>query len=108
MLGSGEKRWSSRGDFDVPVQAVAETGGNVLKDWCQRHLNYECGCSPIKESKEAKKAALLDALVAALEDGHRFEGDCPSVENDFKSRDKDCLVCCLLIEYDAIEKDGKP
>lgn len=84
-------------------------GGEITKEEFEKFVDCQMELTRTSaSSKEAKKAALLDALVAALEDGHRFEGDCPSVENDFKSRDKDCLVCRLLVEYDAIEKDGKP
>ena len=58
------------------------------------------GFLPISESKEAKKAALLDKIMPRIKSvGHV----CPMLE--FR---QECIVCDVVSEYDAIEKDGKP
>ena len=93
-------------DFDVPVQAVAENGGNVLKEtgsWCSKHQVFHKPTTKYKscwESKEAKKVALLDKIMPRIKSvGHV----CPMLE--FR---QECIVCDVVSEYDAIEKERKP
>ena len=113
-------------ESDVPVQAVAEGGSNVLN---QNEASFEELLSGLRlfiderndltvagkkfivgildampaaiaKSKEAKKAALLDAIMPRIKSvGHV----CPMLE--FR---QECIVCDVVSEYDAIEKDGKP
>ena len=130
-------------DRDVPLQAVAEDGGNVLNhlpedsvwkavgffegttlkpngietplgSWIRQDgaeeavklINYSFRegirtgkAVAIENSKEAKKAALLDKIMPRIKSvGHV----CPMLE--FR---QECIVCDVVSEYDAIEKDGK-
>jgi len=127
----------------VPLQAVAEDGGNVLNhlpedsvwkavgffegttlkpngietplgSWIRQDgaeeavklINYSFRegirtgkAVAIENSKEAKKAALLDKIMPRIKSvGHV----CPMLE--FR---QECIVCDVVSEYDAIEKDGK-
>lgn len=108
------KKNKETGDRECPhCRGLIEIRMPVPSSGCD-HLYYpDCCkvCSAISKvgnmesqsnSKEAKKAALLDKIMPLVRDEANA---CPCLSFSSYRR---CLICESVAEYDAIEKDGKP
>ena len=106
------KKNKETGDRECPhCRGLIEIRMPVPSSGCD-HLYYpDCCkvCSAISKvgnmesqsnSKVAKKAALLDKIMPRIKSVGPV---CPMLE--FR---QECIVCDVVSEYDAIEKDGKP